>query len=103
MVERKIPASELRGNSITLSNFGSIGGKYANPIVVPPTVAIIGAGRNFTQLALDNGQLVEHQMLPLSLTFDHRAATGAEAARFMQIMIADLALPSWSPPQWRYC
>ena len=94
VVERKIPASELRGNSITLSNFGSIGGKYANPIVVPPTVAIIGAGRNFTQLALDNGQLVEHQMLPLSLTFDHRAATGAEAARFMQIMIADLALPS---------
>ncbi|MGB1239107.1 MAG: dihydrolipoamide acetyltransferase family protein [Pseudomonadales bacterium] len=80
---RKIPAKELRGNTITLSNFGSLGGKYANPVVVPPTVAIIGAGRCFQQLAMREEKVVEQKMLPLSLTFDHRAVTGAEAARFM--------------------
>ena len=90
VVQRKIPAENLRGNSITLSNFGSIGGKYANPIVVPPTVAIIGAGRSFNKLALEQGNVVEQKYLPLSLTFDHRAVTGAEAARFMQVLIGDL-------------
>jgi len=89
---RKIPADQLRGNSITLSNFGSIGGKYANPIVVPPTVAIIGAGRSFGKLVMHEGEVEEHKILPLSLTFDHRAATGAEAARFMQALIEDLSL-----------
>ena len=89
---RKIPADQLRGNSITLSNFGSIGGKYANPIVVPPTVAIIGAGRSFGKLVMHKGEVEEHKILPLSLTFDHRAATGAEAARFMQALIEDLSL-----------
>ncbi|MEH6444425.1 MAG: dihydrolipoamide acetyltransferase family protein [Oceanospirillaceae bacterium] len=87
---RKIRADQLRGNSITLSNFGSIGGKYANPIVVPPTVAIIGAGRCFKKLVLHEQQVQEHTILPLSLTFDHRAATGAEAARFMQVLIESL-------------
>ena len=42
---RTIAPEEMRGNTITLSNFGMIGGKYAAPIVVPPTVAILGAGR----------------------------------------------------------
>ncbi|NQZ33093.1 MAG: 2-oxo acid dehydrogenase subunit E2 [Oceanospirillaceae bacterium] len=88
---RKIPVDQLRGNSITLSNFGSIGGKYANPIVVPPTIAIIGAGRSFSNLVMHNGEIQEHNILPLSLTFDHRAATGAEAARFMQALIEDLS------------
>ncbi|EPJ45311.1 MAG: pyruvate/2-oxoglutarate dehydrogenase complex dihydrolipoamideacyltransferase (E2) component [Osedax symbiont Rs1] len=90
LLQRKISAEQLRGNSITLSNFGSIGGKYANPIVVPPTVAIIGAGRRYTKLILKHGVVEEHQILPLSLSFDHRAATGAEAANFMRALIADL-------------
>jgi len=94
VIQRKIPSEQLRGNSITLSNFGSIGGKYANPIVVPPTVAIIGAGRSFNKLALEKAEVVEHKYLPLSLTFDHRAVTGAEAARFMQVLIADLSRES---------
>ena len=42
---RKMPPEELRGYTITLSNFGTFGGRYANPIVLPPTVAILGAGR----------------------------------------------------------
>lgn len=90
VANRKIQADRLRGNSITLSNFGSIGGRYANPVVVPPTVAIIGAGRCFDRLVLDSGEVANHSILPLSLTFDHRAVTGAQAAKFMQQLIAHL-------------
>jgi len=97
--QRKIAADDLRGNTITLSNFGSMVGKYANPIVMPPTVAILGTGRLFQQLAYmkpgdGKDDIVEHTLLPLSLTFDHRSITGGEAARFLAVLMADLALDS---------
>ncbi|PKH06761.1 dihydrolipoamide acetyltransferase family protein [Moritella sp. Urea-trap-13] len=97
--QRKIAADDLRGNTITLSNFGSMVGKYANPIVMPPTVAILGTGRLFQQLlfakkADEQSGVVERTLLPLSLTFDHRSITGGEAARFLAVLMADLALES---------
>ncbi|MGF6544920.1 dihydrolipoamide acetyltransferase family protein [Paraburkholderia youngii] len=87
---RKIPPEEMRGNTITLSNFGMISGKYAAPIVVPPTVAILGAGRIHEQVVAADGAPAVHRILPLSLTFDHRVVTGGEAARFLAATIADL-------------
>lgn len=89
---RKIPPEELRGGTITLSNFGMIAGKYAAPVVVPPTVAILGAGRMHDAVVAQDGTPVVHRMLPLSLTFDHRVVTGGEAARFLAAVIADLQL-----------
>jgi pyruvate/2-oxoglutarate dehydrogenase complex dihydrolipoamide acyltransferase (E2) component len=70
---RSIPPEELRGATITLSNFGMIGGRFASLVVVPPQVAIIGAGRAERRVVVNNDQQVVHRMLPLSLTFDHRA------------------------------
>ena len=90
---RKIAPEEMRGNTITLSNFGMIAGKYAAPIVVPPTVAILGAGRIHDAVVAAGGVPAVHRILPLSLTFDHRVVTGGEAARFLAAVIADLALP----------
>ena len=90
---RKIPPEEMRGYSITLSNFGTYAGRYADPVVVPPTVAILGAGRIRPEVVADNGQVVIHRVLPISLTFDHRAVTGGEAARFLGAVLADLAMP----------
>lgn len=90
LAARKIPAEELRGHTITLSNFGMIGGKYAAPVVVPPTVAILGAGRVHQQVVAVEGKPAVHRVLPLSLTFDHRVVTGGEAARFLAVVIADL-------------
>jgi 2-oxoisovalerate dehydrogenase E2 component (dihydrolipoyl transacylase) len=81
-----------RGNTITLSNFGMIGGKYAAPIVIPPTVAILGAGRICQQVVAVSGVPAVHRVLPLSLTFDHRVVTGGEAARFLAAAIGDLTL-----------
>jgi 2-oxoisovalerate dehydrogenase E2 component (dihydrolipoyl transacylase) len=89
---RKIPPEEMRGNTITLSNFGMIAGKYAAPIVVPPTVAILGAGRIHEGVVPVGGVPAVHRLLPLSLTFDHRVVTGGEAARFLAAAIADLQL-----------
>lgn len=92
VLARTIPAEEMRGASITLSNFGMIGAKYAAPVVVPPTVAILGAGRIAEQVVAVAGAPAVHRLLPLSLTFDHRVVNGGEAARFLNAVIADLML-----------
>ena len=89
---RKIPPEELRGNTITLSNFGMIAGRYAAPIVVPPTVAILGVGRIHKQVVAAASVPAVHRILPLSLTFDHRVVTGGEAARFLAATMADLQM-----------
>lgn len=89
---RKIPPSELIGGSITLSNYGTIAGRYGNPVVVPPTVAIIGAGVIKEEVVAFEGQAAIHRVLPLSLSFDHRPLTGGEAGRFLKALMDDLAL-----------
>jgi 2-oxoisovalerate dehydrogenase E2 component (dihydrolipoyl transacylase) len=90
--DRSIPPSELSGYTISLSNFGVFAGRYATPVVVPPCVAIIAAGKGRYQMTPVMGGFESHRVIPLSLTFDHRAATGGEAARFLKAMLDDLAL-----------
>lgn len=91
--DRSIPASELGGYTISLSNFGMFAGRYATPVIVPPCVAIVAAGRGRHQMTPVIGGFEPHRVIPLSLTFDHRACTGGEAARFLKAMLDDLALP----------
>lgn len=90
--ERTIAASELSGHTISLSNFGMFAGRYATPVVVPPSVAIVGAGRARFQVVPVMGGIETHKVIPLSVTFDHRACTGGEAARFLRVLLDDLAL-----------
>jgi 2-oxoisovalerate dehydrogenase E2 component (dihydrolipoyl transacylase) len=78
------------GATITLSNFGMIGGRFASLVVVPPQVAIVGAGRIAEMVVAHLGQPSVRRVLPLSLTFDHRVVTGGEAARFMVALKSDL-------------
>ena len=94
VADRSIPASELSGYTISLSNFGMFAGRYATPVVVPPCVAIVGAGRLRHQIVPVMGGIETHRVIPISLTFDHRAATGGEAARFLRAMLDDLARAS---------
>ncbi|WP_293387470.1 dihydrolipoamide acetyltransferase family protein [Nevskia sp.] len=89
---RNVPAEELRGYTITLSNFGQFGGKYATPAILPPTVAIVAAGSLRDAVVPVNGQIVIAKILPLSVSFDHRCVTGGEATRFLAGLIADLEL-----------
>lgn len=87
---RSIPPEELRGYTITLSNFGTFAGRYADPVVMPPTVAILGAGKVRAAVVPVDGQPSVHNILPLSLSFDHRAVAGGEATRFLAAVILDL-------------
>ena len=87
---RTIPPKELSGATITLSNFGTIAGRYGNPVVMPPTVSILGAGKIYDAVVPHKGKPTVHPVLPLSLSFDHRVVTGGEAARFMAVVISAL-------------
>ena len=92
--DRSIPSGELSGYTISLSNFGMFAGRYATPVVVPPCVAIIGAGKLSHDVVAVMGGIEVHRRMPISLTFDHRACTGGEAARFLAALLDDLAQPA---------
>jgi 2-oxoisovalerate dehydrogenase E2 component (dihydrolipoyl transacylase) len=91
---RSLTTEALRDATFVLSNFGIFAGRYANPIIVPPTVAILGAGRIREQPSIFKGQIVIRKTLPLSLTIDHRAVTGGEASRFLAAVMESLATAS---------
>ncbi len=90
LADRSMEPEELSGSSITLSNFGKFAGRYASPIIVPPSVAILGVGRLREKTVLENNEVTTHRVIPLSLSFDHRAVTGGEATRFLGEVIASL-------------
>ena len=91
--DRTVGSEELRNFTFMLSNFGSMAGRYATPIVVPPAVAILGTGRVRRDVIAAGERVEIHTRMPLSLTFDHRVITGGEAVRFLGAVIADLELP----------
>ncbi len=88
--ERTVKSEELRNFTFMLSNFGTMAGRYATPVVVPPAVAILGTGRVRQDVLAVENRVEMHWRMPLSLTFDHRVVTGGEAVRFLGAVIADL-------------
>lgn len=91
---RTITPEEMRDYTFTLSNFGTVAGRYATPLVVPPTVAILGVGQLQRDVVAGATAPEIHARLPLSLSFDHRCITGGEALRFLAAVIQDLRLQS---------
>ena len=87
---RTVTPEEMRSYTFTLSNFGTMAGRYATPLVVPPTVAILGAGKLQRDVVAGASAPEIHVRIPLSLTFDHRCITGGEACRFLAAVISDL-------------
>jgi pyruvate dehydrogenase E2 component (dihydrolipoamide acetyltransferase) len=90
--DRTLPASDLRDFTFMLSNFGVMAGRYATPVVVPPAVAILGAGKVSRDVVAVGDRMEIHRRMPLSLTFDHRCVTGGEAVRLLGAVIRDLEL-----------
>lgn len=80
---KKIKPDEFEGGTFTISNQGGIGGVNFTPIVVWPQAAILGLSRTRRLPRERDGQLVARTVLPLSLSYDHRLADGADAARFL--------------------
>ena len=91
--DRSVLPADMVNYTITLSNFGTLAGRYATPIMVPPTVAIVGSGKLQHDVVAVMGGIEAHRRIPLSLSFDHRCVTGGEAARFLAAMIQDLEKP----------
>ncbi len=92
--QRRIPLPDLRGGTFTISNYGAIGGIFATPMLHLPQVAILGVGRLLHKPVAHNADIVVRTILPLSLTFDHRALDGATAQRFVNDLAAYLADPA---------
>jgi 2-oxoisovalerate dehydrogenase E2 component (dihydrolipoyl transacylase) len=90
---RSTDLADLRDFTLMLSNFGTLAGRYGIPLVVPPAVAILGAGKVREDAVVVAGAVRAHRRMPLSLSFDHRCITGGEACRFLAAVITDLEKP----------
>ena len=89
--EGKLKPDEIQGASFTISSLGAIGGTGFTPVVNAPEVAILGVARMQTQPVWDGAEFRPRKVLPLSLSYDHRAINGAEAGRFVADLVATLA------------
>jgi pyruvate dehydrogenase E2 component (dihydrolipoamide acetyltransferase) len=80
--KKKLDLQDMRGGTFTITNYGSLGGVFATPIINYPEAAILGVGR------------IRDNKLPLSLTFDHRILDGAYAVRFLNLLASYLQNPA---------
>ena len=91
--ERKLTVDEMSGGGISISNLGGIGGTAFTPIVNWPEVAILGVSRGAIEPVWQNDQFVPRQLLPLSLSYDHRVIDGADAMRFLRWVVQAIEQP----------
>jgi pyruvate dehydrogenase E2 component (dihydrolipoamide acetyltransferase) len=98
--EGKATLDDLRGGTFTITNIGALGGTGAIPIINYPEVAILGVARGREEAVVRGGQIVPRLLLPISLTFDHRVADGADGARFAQAIIRRLEAPETLFVEW---
>jgi pyruvate dehydrogenase E2 component (dihydrolipoamide acetyltransferase) len=96
----KATLDDLRGGTFTVTNIGALGGTGAVPIINYPEVAILGVARGREEPVVRGGQIVVRTMLPITLTFDHRVADGADGARFAQAIIWRLEAPETLFLEW---
>ena len=79
----KLGPADMQGGTFSISSLGGIGGTHFTPIINAPEVAILGVSKSTTKPVWKDGQFVPRLMLPLSLSYDHRAVDGAQGARFI--------------------
>ena len=91
---RKLNATELSGQTFTISNIGALGGGYGTPLVPPGTTAILSVGKAVERPVAADGKVVVAPLLPLSLSYDHRVIDGGIGRRFMAMVIENLAEPA---------
>jgi len=91
--DRSLSLADLQGGTFTITNYGAIGGVYGTPVTNYPEIAILGMGRVRDLAVVRKGQVLVRQMLPLSLTYDHQVVDGAEAGRFLNLIISYLEDP----------
>ena len=87
----KLKPDEMSGGTFSITSLGVLGGTGFTPIINAPEVAILGVAKLATKPVWDGTQFVPREMLPLSLSYDHRVINGADAARFTTHLIGLLA------------
>ncbi len=90
---RKLTMDDMRNGTFTITNYGSIGGIYATPVINYPQAGILGVGRIVKKPVVKDNQVVPGSMLALSLSVDHRIVDGGEASRFINKVMEYLADP----------
>lgn len=90
---RSIKIDDMKDGTFTITSFGSIGGKYAVPVINYPQAGILGIGRIFEAPVVKNGQVVVGNTMPLSLSVDHRIVDGGEVTRFLNDIMTYLNEP----------
>ena len=96
----KATLDDLRGGTFTITNIGALGGTGAVPIINYPEVAILGVARARQEPVVREGRIEPRLLLPLSLTFDHRVADGADGARFASAIVRRLERPERLLADW---
>lgn len=91
---RKLTADEMQGGTFTVTNLGAFGIDAFTPIINWPECAILGIGRIQKTPVVRDGQIVARDVVTLSLTFDHRIADGAPAARFLAALVKGVENPA---------
>ncbi|TKG90434.1 2-oxo acid dehydrogenase subunit E2 [Puteibacter caeruleilacunae] len=91
--EGKLSMNDLKGGTFSVTNFGSIGGRFAVPVINYPQAAILGAGKIYKKPVVKNNVVLPGVVMPLSISVDHRIVDGGEVTRFMNDIIEYLENP----------
>ncbi|MDO9510783.1 MAG: dihydrolipoamide acetyltransferase family protein [Bacteroidales bacterium] len=91
--DRKLTMEDMKDGTFTITNYGSIGGQYAVPVINYPQAAILGIGRIVEKPIIRNDAIVKGSVLPLSLSVDHRIIDGGDVTRFLNRMLGLLSDP----------
>ena len=87
----KLGPGDMQGGTFSISSLGGIGGTHFTPIINAPEVAILGVSKSAMKPVWKDGQFVPRLIMPLSLSYDHRAVDGAQGARFITALSATLS------------
>ncbi len=89
--EGKLKPNEMQGASFTISSLGAIGGTGFTPIVPSPQVGILGVSKTSIQPVWDGKAFIPRNLMPLALSYDHRAVNGGDAGRFLTYLVEQLS------------
>lgn len=90
---RKLTLDDMKDGTFTITNYGSIGGQFAVPVINYPQAAILGVGRMLQKPVIKGDDIVKGNIIPLSLSVDHRIVDGGEVARFLNRLMGYLEDP----------
>lgn len=91
--DRKLTMDDLKDGTFSITSYGSIGGYFAVPVIAYPQVAIFGVGRITEKPVIKNKEIVIGNIMPISMSVDHRIVDGGEVSRFVNEVLAYLKDP----------